>query len=128
MMPSLLSIRQQPQSRFKSSGQTTGTEKMLKGRNENIVMLKGEARSGSVSRRTTENKVLLLYYYFWLRALLLLGRNNPKEIKYAPVLCRSRTAVGLTCCSPLRRLSHRQFMKLAGKSPFLLPKLMQHCQ
>lgn len=50
------------------------------------IMLKGGAISGSVSR-TTENKVLLLYY-FLLRALLLLGRNNPKEIQWFE-LCTS---------------------------------------
>lgn len=50
------------------------------------MMLKGGAISGSVSR-TTENKVLLLYY-FLLRALLLLGRNNPKEIQWFE-LCTS---------------------------------------
>lgn len=43
------------------------------------MMLKGRTISGSVSR-TTEHELLLLYY-FLLRAPLLLGRNNPKEIE-----------------------------------------------
>lgn len=45
------------------------------------MMLKGGARSGSVSR-TTENKVLLLYYFLLRALLLLLRRNKPKEIQW----------------------------------------------
>lgn len=61
----------------------------MTGWNKEVVILKREALSGSVSQRTTENKVLLLYYYFWLRAPLVLGRNYSKkygDLKYAPVL------------------------------------------